>query len=386
GALESLRSAKELEKRIAELSQLETEKETSAVQADAREHGLDAEGASSPNTPAAAPKPARTEEPKPLSVPAPTSDLMEQRSKEYKRAALRYKKEGNLEMAREMLSTAKAIEKAAVDARHGLARDDYVLPPEPSEPKPTPETAVEPAATPVSVAITAATVQTSTKETTSQLVQHLLDTLDSQIALCTKLSAQYFTANQKDLALDFHKRKKTMTQMKQTLSTMKHLPLDPQNLPFQFSYTTLEYTIAQSHPDVALDQMEVAIIKGMDMSAAGDASIETGVWFDMGWPFNASGTLPEGKGGTATLKGLHPGKPAGLTAEYQLKQTIKIERTKAFQRFLERRKATFEAYAVTKSLFGIMSTKTPLGKAVVKLDDLLSKCEIHQVVQAGWQR
>ncbi|KAJ3304723.1 hypothetical protein HDV03_002408 [Kappamyces sp. JEL0829] len=373
GALESLRSAKELEKRIAELSQLETEKETPAVQAGAREHGLDEEGASSPNTPAAAPRPARTEEPKPLGVPAPTSDLMEQRSKEYKRAALRYKKEGNLEMAREMLSTAKAIEKAAVDARHGLAQDDYVLPPEPSEPKLAPETAVEPAATPVSVAITAATVQTSTKDTTSQLVQHLLDTLDSQITLCTKLSAQYFTANQKDLALDFHKRKKTMTQMKQTLSTMKHLPLDPQNLPFQFSYTTLEYTIAQSHPDVALDQMEVAIIKGMDMSAAGDASIETGVWFDMGWPFNASGTLPEGKGGTATLKGLHP--------EYQLKQTIKIERTKAFQRFLERRKATFEAYAVTKSLFGIMSTKTPLGKAVVKLDDLLSKCEIHQLME-----
>jgi hypothetical protein len=32
----------------------------------------------------------------------------------------------------------------------------------------------------------------------------------------------------------------------------------------------------------------------------------------------------------------------------------------------------------------MMSSKVPLGKAIVKLEDLLSKCEIHQAVQVGY--
>ena len=66
--------------------------------------------------------------------------------------------------------------------------------------------------------------------------------------------------------------------------------------------------------------------------------------------------------------------------EYNFKALVKIERTKAFQRFLERRKVNVEIFHQTKSFFGIMSSKVVIGKAVIKLDDLLTKCEIHQFV------
>lgn len=39
-----------------------------------------------------------------------------------------------------------------------------------------------------------------------------------------------------------------------------------------------------------------------------------------------------------------------------------------------------EIFHQEKSFFGIMSSKVVIGKAVIKLDDLLTKCEIHQFV------
>ncbi len=302
GALESLRTAKDLEKRVAEL------KGTDKVASPAGKSKI-----ASPIVPAVTTsRPSKVTEPQVLHL---THDavLMEQRSIDYKKAALSFKKSGNIEKAKEMLGVAKSIAKAIQEANSGLLFTDYVLPSEPPSVEPSQQNSnsflvTSPAATiptsPVSKnQISQSTVEPQDSTATSQLLLHLIQQLDSQMSLCTKLSAQYFTSNQKDLALEYHKRKKGLSQDKDTLLKMKDLPLDPNALPFIFSYTTLEYTIALSHADISLDQMEIAIVKGIDFN--GDT--ETCVAFDIGWPFNASGTLSEGKGCTANIKGTNPG-------------------------------------------------------------------------------
>ena len=64
---------------------------------------------------------------------------------------------------------------------------------------------------------------------------------------------------------------------------------------------------------------------------------------------------------------------------YAFTKKIKIERTKTFQRFLERKKATFELVFHSVQYF-VMAKKTVSARAQVKLDTLLSKCEIHEMI------
>ncbi|KAJ2993250.1 hypothetical protein HDV02_002562 [Globomyces sp. JEL0801] len=281
--------------------------------------------------------------------------LLEARLLEYKKAALGFKKQNMLEKAREMLAISKLIQQQISSYQElGIFDPNFKIPGKPmdvSTPTKTPTLSPGPTATTEetqnhlpSSQIVVPTNQTSV---TPDLLQHLENTLESQISLCTKLSAQYFTANQKDLALEFHKRKKGLIDDRTTLKSLKSLKQT--ELPFRFSYTTLDYTIAQSHNDVALDEMEINIIRGLDYIVKDVNEIESGVSFDAGWPFDPNGTRSEGKGDSCTVIGNNP--------EYNFKTKIKIERTKSFQRFLERKKATFELFYLSKSLFGMLSKK-----------------------------
>ncbi|KAJ3272381.1 Coiled-coil and C2 domain-containing protein 1B [Terramyces sp. JEL0728] len=332
---------------------------------------------------------------------------MEERSLEYKRAALAFKKLGQLDKAREMLAISKSIQSAI-----SSGTVNFELPPSLQLPGSAGSPVTELVTTPKSIdmaspkslelqkdtgiakndapinrdtsmqqteavitQVAQAVDQISGAGSCEELLNHLESTLESQIQLCTRLSAQYFTAGEKEKALEFHKRKKALIQDKETLNAFKKIPLNPSNLPFSFSYTTLEYFIAQTHTDVGLDELELSIIKGSDIVVKDVNEIESGVAYDFGWPFSAAGTNPEGKGDTSIKKGANP--------EFMYRRLIKIERTKGFQRFLERKKATFEVFYMSKSLFGMLAKRVTIGKIILKLDDLLSKREIHQVMDVN---
>ncbi|KAJ3325412.1 Coiled-coil and C2 domain-containing protein 1B [Boothiomyces sp. JEL0866] len=404
GALENLKAAKELEKRIQDLESIKESALTNPVPSSP------IKGAVETKLP-----PAKVKEVVPT-IPAEEEHLdlvdtveLEERSLEYKRAALAYKKLNQLEKAREMLAISKSIQSAIANSLV-----DFKLPSPPEFPNSatlpvtedlkspkslqaiSPQVQDIPANSPPkvnedpsdpSVQLTEAINSQVTQSTSSaptvgscdELINHLEATLESQIQLCTRLSAQYFTASEKEKALEFHKRKKTLIQDKETLLAFKKIPLNPASLPFTFSYTTLEYMIAQTHTDVALDELELNIIKGVDLVVKDVSELETGVTFDFGWPFSSAGTNPEGKGETAIKKGTSPGE-LPLTVDYVFKKIIKIERSKGFQRFLERKKAAFEVFYLSKSLFGMLAKRVTLGKITLKLDDLLSKREIHDIL------
>ena len=80
-----------------------------------------------------------------------------------------------------------------------------------------------------------------------------------------------------------------------------------------------------------------------------------------------------------------------MKIEYSFTKRIPITRNRAFQRHLERKRAIFDVVHVPKgswlgsgfSLFGAGANTVHLGRATVKLDDLLTKCEIHSVVEVS---
>jgi hypothetical protein len=346
GALDHLRASKRLQSRIEELQSASTpvSKAVSAVK----------------ETPPAAVVQPITPKEQTVVKPEPIMDesliLYEERIVEYKKAAIKYKTQQA--KAREFLLIAKSIQQECELRKNGRPTVGYELPPKPN---------VEPAPAQKVSSTTSKPVQPTSPQSQSDLIQHLQSRLEHQISTCTKLSAQYFTANQKDMALEYHKKKKAMQQELETLKSIQDSPI-----PFRFVQEEIEYTIAQTHADVPLDEICVEIVSAKDLYVKDVSELETVVVFDLGWPFNASGTLPQGKGETAIQKGSDP--------LYKFSTNVKIERTKAFQRFLDRKKASFEIYYIAKSLFGMMARRVLLGKMVLKLDDLLSKREIHQMV------
>jgi len=65
-----------------------------------------------------------------------------------------------------------------------------------------------------------------------------------------------------------------------------------------------------------------------------------------------------------------------IILEFNWKKVINIERTKAFQRYLSSKKATFEVFHYK----GFLRKAISLGKATFKLEQLLNKAEIHHVL------
>jgi hypothetical protein len=280
GALDSLRNAKELSKRIDELQKKVISVEIISDISDQKKE---------PNVSSK-----KNDNPK--------KSEMNNRCVEYQKAAVSFKKNGQIEKAKEALSVAKTIQNA-IDADDNL----FHLPHSPQL-HPLPISVDSNSKTPIEsnpkapLKATPSTIGSSENE----LVNHLVITLEQQIELCTKLSAQYFTSNQKDLALEFHKRKKNLLQDKETLIALKSVKLDSRAIPFKFNYSLLEYQIAQSNPQLSLDQVEFSITKGTDVAVKGENEPETGVLIDFGWPAIQSRTSIEGKFETKTVKGTNP--------------------------------------------------------------------------------
>ncbi|TPX59493.1 hypothetical protein SpCBS45565_g07724 [Spizellomyces sp. 'palustris'] len=350
-------------------------------------------------------------------------DLM-RRQLEYKQYALQAKKASDLPRARELLTVAKLLQEPIDSLSLGaMLPDGYKLPVHPSEmpvsespasaspsgaapasqqPTPAKQTPVKQApvkragvppksgrkdGTPLGVvvresvdlrdvesALTSSSLSPGSPPT-GDLFSHLEATLESQITTCTTVAAHYYKQTKKAEALTFHKMKKTL---QADLDTLRLLKSTPNPRPPAFKYTTLRYEIEQAIPEVAPDEMEVQIVRAWDLGTreVKGEEVESYVAFDVGWPpddAEAAGASGEGKGETAVVK--RSGSP-----EYEFSKRVKITRNRTFQRYLERRKATFEVFHYQRG-FLLIGKKVSLGRIQIKMEALLTKCEIHEVAE-----
>ncbi|KNC95914.1 uncharacterized protein SPPG_08672 [Spizellomyces punctatus DAOM BR117] len=346
------------------------------------------------------------------------------RQLEYKQYALQAKKANDLPRAREFLTIAKLLQEP-IDSLSlgGMLPDGYKLPVHPSEmpisespapappsgaapasqqPSPAKQTPVKPApgkragvtpksgrkdGTPLGVVVRESVdlrdVESALSSSppspgpapTGDLFSHLEATLESQIATCTTVAAHYYKQTKKAEALTFHKMKKTL---QADLDTLRLLKSTPNPRPPAFKYTTLRYEIEQAIPEVAPDEMEIQVVRAWDLGTreVKGEEVESYVAFDVGWPpddAEGAGASGEGKGETAVVK-------RSASPEYEFSKRVKIARNRTFQRYLERRKATFEVFHYQRG-FLLIGKKVSLGRIQIKMEPLLTKCDIHEVAE-----
>ncbi|KAF9212034.1 Coiled-coil and C2 domain-containing protein 1B [Podila verticillata] len=353
--------------------------------------------------------------------------LLKTRDTQYKKAALEAKKAGNTTLAVERMKIFKSLEKYIRLVEEGgfLDLELYPVPDAPSATPPpalAPQPLVEPLTTDTPLAkagneakptsrrptIASSPVEPTTQVTNSiaeatgedmrsgmkvrgainggiefrqlaadddfQIVSNsdadtydmLESQLESQIKICTSTSGHYYQRGDKQTALQFHKFNKIFkTDLVSLQSYRKHAKKPPA---FHFQDVRFEIEVG-FYQEIGLNELSLNIIRAWDLSHKDvqASDIEAYVSWDFGWP-------TENMPGTGTGKGVTPTVKKTSQPDFGFKKTLNIERTR-FQRFVERRKATFEVYHYR----GIFRASYLLGKVQVPLQPLLDHSEIHEV-------
>ncbi|KAJ3303620.1 hypothetical protein HDU76_005329, partial [Blyttiomyces sp. JEL0837] len=349
-------------------------------------------------------------------------NLAKQRALEFKKAALTAKRAGDMNKAKEMLKYVKMLQDVIDTAEvTGGIPASFDIPSVPSE---SVSTVVTPSATPVSTpkpvqqipttpqtklktvvnttgktVVSAATSvevltllddivsPTLSDETTAStnLPEFLTTKLESQISTCTTVAAYYLKSGKKDRALEFHKLKKGFQSdlvLLKSLIASNTTSTDANAKALSslgFLYENIEYEIEQQNADLRLDEMEVCVVRAMELGGrsvgVNPGDVESFVVVDVGWP------TEEGK---AALGRCQTGVVVKESSPvYNFTTKFDIERSRGFQRHLERRRALFEVLHQSRGWGGLTSMFTKpvcLGKASVKLEPLLTKCEIYEVL------
>ncbi|KAF9574176.1 hypothetical protein EC968_007271 [Mortierella alpina] len=192
--------------------------------------------------------------------------------------------------------------------------------------------------------------------------------LESQIKMCATTCQYYYLAGDKQTALEFHKLNKTFkTDLVSLQSYRSHGKKAPA---FHFQDVRFELEIG-FYQEIGLNDLSLSIIRAWDLSHKDvqPSDIEAYVVWDLGWPTENMAGAGSGKGTSPTVK--KTPKP-----DFNYSKTLGIERSRAFQRFVERRKATFEVWHYR----GMLWKDYLLGRAQIPLQALLNHSEINEII------
>ncbi|ORX79251.1 hypothetical protein K493DRAFT_342720 [Basidiobolus meristosporus CBS 931.73] len=342
-------------------------------------------------------------EPTPPTVPKPDPsvqiELIKQRMQEFKQAALFYKRHNDMPTARSMLAISKSLQQPLDILSLGGQLDEHFELPSVPVLTPPPTTKGSEAASPMppktaskpspakrepksdgkkSTRLQGVTesfdlrevmedpmVSQITSKSPKEQYSEMCRQLEQQITYCTSIAAHYYKAGEKASALQFHKLKKSFLA---DLASLRSYEEHQRPVP-RFHYQDVTYMIENAFYDIPVNEMEFEIVRGFHLGVkeVSGNNVDAYVSFDLGWPTEGSGP---GKGDTAVIR-------KSMDPEFQFNRRIPIERTRSFQRFVERKKAVFEVFHYRGFLWRAVS----LGKVQVKLDRLLHRCEIHEVLE-----
>ncbi|KAJ3007282.1 UNVERIFIED_CONTAM: Coiled-coil and C2 domain-containing protein 1B [Siphonaria sp. JEL0065] len=371
----------------------------------------------------------------PTSVPVSPHSLLDvkRRQLEYKQTAIACKSAGDVQRAREILKISRSMQDTIdlADAG-GIIPASFKLPPPPPAapapatpaavaPKPTPQTTTpikrpsatispKQAATPTLSQTIAYATSSSPRQSQSQppqpqqqpttpslattasftpsflantkpLLQTLHTQLQTQIESCTQIAHYLLKSNQKPLAVEYHKRKKLYQSDLQVLDALIASADGSMVTHPSFRYEVVRYQVEKQCADLGAEELEVSVLRGFDLSAKGTGvvsnDLETYVVFDLGLPSGEEGkSSAEGKGQSSLVS-------KNMCPEYEFSKKVRIDRTsRQFHRHLERKRVVFDVYHQAKGWGGISLFSKPvhIGRASVALSPLLTKTEVHEVV------
>ncbi|XP_053680634.1 coiled-coil and C2 domain-containing protein 1-like [Anopheles nili] len=354
-------------------------------------------GSSKPTTPAATQKPLPPVPPRPQALsplapaaepvpgtskvsPKPSTTLFDkqlnvlvERHREYKQAAIEAKKAGDLEEAKECLRAFKGLEKLIEIARAGGRVDLTTIP------------------IPLSKrnALDASFIMVNSEDCDQPGNDQAGGIEDpdgeSRIRLEEQLSKQLIICRN---TRDHHRAMGDVAGMNKfenlALNVQKDLDLvrlgHRQGMPLpKFHYEKLQFNVVKCHTDLSDNEVEICVLRGINYNVPNPKDVDTYVKFE--FPYPQEDPL---KGRTNIVKDNH-------SPEYNYQQTIEIQRNQRnCQRIFKRHALKCEVYSkgcrccahrASNGLFscfsGFLRSDVLIGTATIKLQPLETQIEIH---------
>ena len=334
-----------------------------------------------------------------------------QRQELYRQAALCHKRSNLLPEARQLLATAKSIDTFIEQAELGVYIDASKVPPkiDPNQLRPLPKpTAVEPVPSEtMSLAVPVARpkvlepsptpkipkpIPTKTPQDTKDLeslaaefearvnvhgsekdalpahkneqfraqFERLEKALKEQAETSSTVAARYYRLGEKEIALRFYQYRKRFTR---DLEYLENLRLHDAAPP-RFHYEACSYSFVRTFPELKETEMELTILRAVNLApASGFTQVDSFLSVQMPLDKEAPITFDS----EVVRDNSDP--------VYNFTRKVPIVRNRALQRGFERRKLSVEVYQ-----YRLLWKSILLGRAQMKLSDLLEKSEVHEFV------
>ncbi|XP_072936404.1 coiled-coil and C2 domain-containing protein 1-like isoform X2 [Epargyreus clarus] len=303
--------------------------------------------ASRPQPPAVAAKPKNTKYEKQLA-------LLMHRQKEFREAALKAKKAGNMEQAKEYLRAAKGFDSVIEAARGGLVVDFKSLPLPPQAKKQIEHTfdivSAEDCDPPEDVSITL---------DDEDVISRLHSQLTSQLKLCLTNRDHYRAMGNVAESNRFEHLAVTVKQDLDVVTVAKSLTQNPP----KFHYESKQFSVVQCNTDLKENDLELTIVRGIAYNVPNPKEVDTYVKFEFPYPPDAPVSDR-----TGLVKDTN-------SPQYDAVFPLAIHRTaRPCLRVFKRHAIKLQVY----SRGGWFSKDTLLGAATVKLAPLETQVTLHE--------
>uniref|UniRef100_A0A182QH97 Coiled-coil and C2 domain-containing protein 1-like n=1 Tax=Anopheles farauti TaxID=69004 RepID=A0A182QH97_9DIPT len=311
-----------------------------------------------PTVPEPAPGTSKVSPPKPTTQFDKQLNLLLERHREYKQAAIDAKKAGDLDEAKECLRVFKGLEKLIEVARAGGRVDLTTVPIAPSK-----RNALEASFTIVNEEDCGQPGGSEPPAVVGQDVDS-----ETRIRLEEQLSKQLIMCRN---TRDHHRAMGDVAGMNKfenlALNVQKDLDLvrlgHRQGLPLpKFHYEKLQFNVVKCNTDLSDNEVEICVLRGINYNVPNPKDVDTYVKFE--FPYPQEDPL---KGRTNLVKDTH-------SPEYNYQQTLEIQRNQRnCQRIFKRHALKCEVY----SKGGFLRSDVLIGTVTVKLQPLETQIEIH---------
>ncbi|OQV25942.1 Coiled-coil and C2 domain-containing protein 1-like [Hypsibius exemplaris] len=281
-------------------------------------------------------------------------NLLQEREKQFKMAAVKAKQEGDLETAKMYLRQIKGLEPMLKASANGLPVDVASLPkPPPGMGHDTDDYDVvqyEEAG-----ALPGSSVKNRT-EAYSQLEKDLVD----QVAMCVRNESHFKKAGDIPMARKFERFNRDS---RKDLDSLRSAYKNSASVP-RFHYETRAFTVIKCCPELPDNVMELSVIRGLGYSLTGFAPTDfvTYVKWDFPFPTEAPQTSK-----TMAFKGTNE-------PDYSTTFTIKIDRkARSLARVFKTKGIKCEVYVK----MGFLKADKVLGTVNISLETLETKCIHH---------
>ncbi|KAM8930566.1 coiled-coil and C2 domain-containing protein 1B [Pelodytes ibericus] len=280
-------------------------------------------------------------------------EFLENRRRQYRKAALQAKQQDDLDQAKQHMRVAHALQASIEQVKSGKLVDISKIPAPPTE-KDSDFVVIE-------------HEDTKPPQNADEVYTHLLKMLQEQHEKCMRYSKQFTQMGNVTETTRFEKMAEDCKKNCSILQLSQAQGLDPP--PYHFEDKTLK--IVRVFSELSSTEMLLIVVRGINLPApSGTAPNDLNAFVKCEFPYPSTEQPQKYK--TSVIKNTN-------SPEYEQSFKLNINRNhRGFKRVVQTKGIKFEIF--NKGIFLLRSDKQ-IGTANVKLDKLETQCEIREIVE-----